>query len=267
MTRTRTHPVTLTDRHGSGPRTHVLSALPGGHLGARHGIPPARVVALHGWRRSHADFDAVLDGLDAVAPDLPGFGAAGPPDGAWGAAAYAEAVVPVCQEGPPVVLVGHSFGGKVAVMLAAAHPEVVRALVLTGTPLWRPAGEERSAPSLGYRLARRLNRMGIVSDDRMEQRRRQTGSDDYRQATGVMRDVLVKSIVEVDDGTYRDAVGAIGCPVELVWGEEDTAATVSVAREAAAAFTDATLTVLPGVGHLTPSVAPGALRAAIERRL
>ncbi|MHB8467369.1 MAG: alpha/beta fold hydrolase [Acidimicrobiales bacterium] len=267
MTGTRTLPGTLAHRHGPGPRTPVLSALPGGLVGARYGSPPARVVALHGWRRSHTDFDRVLDGLDAVAPDLAGFGAAGPPPEAWGAVGYAASAVELCQEAGPVVLVGHSFGGKVAWMLAAAHPELVRAVVLTGTPLWRPAGEDRRAPSLSHRVARRLNRWGIVSDERMEQRRRRSGSEDYRQATGVMRDVLVRSIAEVDDGTYRAVVGRIGCPVELVWGEDDTAARVTIAVEAAGLIGNARLTVLPGVGHLTPTIAPEALRAAVDRHL
>jgi pimeloyl-ACP methyl ester carboxylesterase len=243
----------------------VLSALPGGLVGARRGAPPARVVALHGWRRSHADFTAVLDGLDAVAPDLPGFGAAAPPPAAWGAAEYAEAALPLCEEGPPVILLGHSFGGKVAVVLAAAHADRVAALVLTGTPLFRPRGEPPARTKRGHRLARRLNQSGLLSDARMERRRQRTGSDDYRTAVGVMRDVLVKSVVEVDDGTFRRALERVRCPVELVWGEADTAARPSVAEEAKSLLPNANLVVLAGVGHMTPTEAPEALRAAIER--
>ena len=244
----------------------MLSALAGGRiLGARHGAPPARVVALHGWRRSHADFDAILAGLDAVAPDLPGFGASAPPPSAWGSAEYAEAVRPLCEEGGPVVLVGHSFGGRVAVMLAAAHPEVVKGLVLTGTPLWRAAGSAPPRSPIGYRVARRLNRIGIISDRAMEARRRQSGSEDYKAATGVMREVLVKVIGETNDGTYRHALSQVRCPIELTWGALDSAAPVAVAEEAARSITGAALTVLPGVGHLTPTDAPAAIRDAIDR--
>jgi pimeloyl-ACP methyl ester carboxylesterase len=116
-------------------------------------------------------------------------------------------------------------------------------------------------------VARRLNRLGLLSDERMERRRRESGSEDYRQATGVMRDILVRSIAEVDDGTYRRAVDRITCPVELVWGEGDTAARTVVAEEAARLLPHATLTELQGVGHMTPSEAPAALRAAVERHL
>jgi pimeloyl-ACP methyl ester carboxylesterase len=243
----------------------VLSALPGGLLGRRHGLPPATVVALHGWRRTSKDFDAVLAGLDAAAPDLPGFGATAPPVAVWGAADYAAAVLPVCAEGPPVVVLGHSFGGRVAVMLAAAHPDRVCALVLTGVPLGPSPGARQRRASRSFRVARRLNQLRLLSDDRMEARRHQSGSDDYRAARGVMRDVLVRAVAETTEGAYRLPLGAIRCPVELVWGEHDTTAPPAVAEEAAALLSDPRLTILRGVGHLTPTDAPSALRAALDR--
>jgi pimeloyl-ACP methyl ester carboxylesterase len=243
-------------------RLAVLSLLPGENLGVRHGVAPAAVVALHGWRRSSSDFDAVLVGLDAAAPDLPGFGAAAPPPTAWGAADYARAVAPLCGEGPPVVLVGHSFGGKVAVVLAAAYPDRVRGLLLTGVPLEAAV----TAPAAWrYRLARRLNRLGLLSDDRMEVRRRHSGSDDYRAASGVMRDVLVRSLAETRDGIYLRALGQVRCPVELVWGADDTAAPRPSADGLTRPAAGARLTVLSGVGHLTPTEASAEVRRALDR--
>ena len=223
-----------------------------------------RVLALHGWRRDRADFRLVLDGLDAVALDLPGFGASPPPPEAWGSADYAKAVLPVLDElaAPPVV-VGHSFGGRVAVHLAAAAPDRLGALVLTGVPsLVRRETPPAKSP-LRFRVARALHRRGLVSDDRLEALRRQYGSEDYRAASGVMRDVLVRLVNE----DYEEQLAAISCPVELVWGDTDTAAPLADAERAAARLADAHLTVVPGAGHLTVRTAPDAIRAAIERGL
>ena len=78
----------------------------------RHGQGRPWVLALHGWQRSHREFDAVLDGFDAIALDLPGFGATPAPPAAWSTAEYAAAVAPVLDEmAETVVVPGHSFGG------------------------------------------------------------------------------------------------------------------------------------------------------------
>ena len=82
-----------------------------------------------------------------------------------------------------------------------------------------------------------------------------------------MRDVLVRSIAEVNDGTYRAALARVRCPVELVWGADDTAAPVAAAEEAHDQLPNSKLTVLPDVGHMTPLVAPNAVRAAVDRHL
>jgi pimeloyl-ACP methyl ester carboxylesterase len=243
----------------------MLQAFADGALfGEVTGSPPVRVVALHGWARTHKDFADVVRGYDALALDLPGFGASPPPPEAWGGAEYAAAVAPVITE--PVVVVGHSFGGRVAVHLAAARPDLVRALVLTGVPLLRPQGQPARKPALAFRVGRALHRRGLVNEKRMEALRQKYGSPDYARAEGIMRPVHVRAVNE----TYEDQLAAITCPVDLVWGEGDTAAPVEVARRAAGVLGPrAHLTVLAGVDHMTPLRPDGvaALRAAIEAHL
>lgn len=232
-------------------------------FGALTGTAPPRVLALHGWGRSHRDFDDVVRGLDALALDLPGFGTSPAPPAAWGGGEYAQAVARVLDElsAPPIVVIGHSFGGQVAVQLAASVPDHVHALVLTGTPLLRrPKGATRSPM---FRLTRWLHRRGIVSDARMEELRRQHGSADYRAASGVMRDVYVRVVNE----SYDDELTQVTCPVELVWGENDAAAPVDMAEAALELLRDARLERIAGVGHFTPQAAADALRAAIAKHL
>jgi pimeloyl-ACP methyl ester carboxylesterase len=245
----------------------VLKAFDSGRLfGTVHksGGPP-RVLALHGWRRTSSDFDKTLAGLPvgALALDLPGFGASPEPPDVWGTEDYAKAVSAVLPElETPTVILGHSFGGRVAVRLAASRPDDVAGLVLTGVPLLRTAPSGR--PALSFRVARWLHRKGVLSDDKMEALRRQHGSADYRAAVGVMRDVFVRVVNE----SYEDDLRAVRCPVELVWGDDDAEARLAVAEQAAAILGDrARLTVLPGAGHLTPLTAPDQLRAAVERAL
>jgi pimeloyl-ACP methyl ester carboxylesterase len=244
----------------------VLTTLLGGRAFAeRYGEPPARVVALHGWGRTRADWSSTLQGYDALALDLPGFGATPSPEEGWSTSEYAGWVIECLADGglDRPVLVGHSFGGRVAVQLAAEAPTLVRGVVLTGVPLLRPPTAARKPP-FGFRAIRWLNKWHFISNDRMEQERRKRGSADYVAAQGVMREVLVKAVNE-DYGEQLDAIGTDGVPVAMVWGEHDTAATTAMAEQARARMGDAaSLVVVPGSAHLLDDALVSELRTAID---
>lgn len=245
-----------------------IISINGGSLFAEkfgHGAP--RVLALHGWGRRGSDFAASLDGLDALALDLPGFGASPPPPQATGADGYAELIGPALElfDRPPVI-VGHSFGGRVAVARQALHPGSARGLVLAASPLVR-LQQTRRRPALSYRLARFGHRLGLVSQERMEGIRRRHGSADYRAASGVMRDVLVKAVNE----SYEEQLGKLGVPVHLLWGAEDSEVPPEVAERAAVIIAGAgaavQVEVLEAIGHHVPLQAPQAIRLAVTAML
>lgn len=233
----------------------LTALLDGAVLAERTGEDP-RVLALHGWGRTRADWLPVLEGRSGLALDLPGFGASPPPPVAWGAREYAELLAPLLEGGGWTVA-GHSFGGRVAVHLAAGWPSLVDRVVLTGVPLLRRAPSGK-AP-LAFRLAKRAHAAGLLSDARMEAERRKRGSADYRSAEGVMRDTLVKVVNE----DYREQLVGIEAPVEMVWGASDTAAPLEMAREAQALLRKATLTVSETSGHLLDDELRRLLRAAL----
>ena len=245
----------------------ALRALADGALFAEtSGTGPPRVLALHGWGRRGSDFRQSLADFDALALDLPGFGASPPPSEPLGAEGYAALVAAVLDEfeEPPVV-VGHSFGGRIAVCLAAAHPGRVGPLVVTGSPLVR-LGPTRK-PSLHFRLLRFLNRVGVIGDVRMEEMRKRRGSADYRAASGLMRDVLVRVINE----DYEPQLRELKSPTILLWGEDDQEVPVTVAVRALRIIRQAggtaELEVLPGTGHLVPTEAPGNLARVVAEAL
>jgi pimeloyl-ACP methyl ester carboxylesterase len=252
----------------------MLSTFAGGTLfGERQGSVPLTVLALHGWGRTHRDFDQVLAPVDSaplnsIALDLPGFGATPGPDRAMTSEDFALAIMPVLEEATePVVVIGHSHGGRVAVCLAALRPDLVRALVLVGAPVVKRTSTKR--PSISYRLARSLHRIHLISDDRFEARRRRSGSADYNAAQGVLRETLVTVINE----SFEEELRSLSCPVVLVWGDQDSDVPLEVAQRALSIIgqdlpvgerSPSRLEVLEGVGHLVPTSDPRALRRAID---
>jgi pimeloyl-ACP methyl ester carboxylesterase len=245
--------------HHESNLNYVLRAYGDGNIfGEPFGQGPVRIIWLHGWARRGQDFAASATilgqrGVASVALDLPGFGTSPAPDSPGGARRYAELVLPALKEigDGPFVLVGHSFGGTVACVVAANHPELVRSLVLTGAPLLRAPSSRKSPPA--YRTLRWLHDHGLVSDERMEAARQKYGSRDYRNATGVMRDVLVASVNE----SYEAELARLEVPVTLLWGEEDREVPLDVATRASTLVsTTPTLRSLHGIGHLVPTEAP-----------
>lgn len=245
----------------------MLKSFAGGRLfGGAWGQGRPSVLALHGWARTHADFDGVFADRhgptpSAIGPDLPGFGATPPPAEPQGSEWYAEQLLPLFESDQltdKVVVVGHSNGGRVALRLQQLVPDRIDRLVLTGVPLLDRKGR-RARPALNYRIGRRLHRLGVIGEDRMEALRMRYGSPDYRAASGVMRGVLVRVLAE----RYDDVLPAISCPVALVWGADDREVPVEVAERAVGILPQATLEVVGGVGHLTPLEAPDALLHAL----
>jgi pimeloyl-ACP methyl ester carboxylesterase len=248
----------------------VLRAYGDGNLfGEPYGDGPPHVVWLHGWGRRSQDFQAAASelaasGFASVALDLPGFGSSPPPVRTGGARLYADLLAgPIAQmSDAPLVLVGHSFGGRVATVLAAQHPELVRAVVLTGTPLLRRSSASTSP--WRYRLIRWLRVRGLVGEARLEAARQRFGSADYRAAAGVMRDVLVATVNE----SYEAELADVTVPVTMVWGEWDRDVPVDVARRARELLhSTSSLRVVAGVGHLLPTEAPHELVDSVREAL
>ncbi|MEO8265295.1 MAG: alpha/beta fold hydrolase [Ilumatobacteraceae bacterium] len=130
---------------------------PAAYSMAGAGMP---VVLLHGWALAQHTYRKVIEeiaeqGCMVIAPSMPGFGGSGDLKGdAFSIGGYAKWVadlLDVLEIEEPAVLVGHSFGGGVAIKLAHDMPKRVRSLVLVnsiGGSAWRNG---RTLRSIGER--------------------------------------------------------------------------------------------------------------------
>ncbi|MFN2526937.1 MAG: alpha/beta fold hydrolase [Actinomycetota bacterium] len=211
--------------------------------------PP--VVVLHGWGGRIESMTPPISCLSehhrVLAIDLPGFGEAPAPAGDWTTADYAVFLRDLLTERgvDTAHFVGHSFGAKVALYLAATHERSVDKLVLIGS------SGLRSAPSMKARLKRGLSRAARTSGYLGPPGRalRDTiygriASQDYREA-GPMRGVLVRVVNE--DFAYL--LPRVKASTLLVWGSRDDAVPLAHARQMERAIPDAGLVVFEGAGH------------------
>lgn len=209
------------------------------------------VVVLHGWGGRIESMAPAINCLSSsfsvVALDLPGFGESPAPNGVWGTADYAQFVVDVTEsldiERPHFV--GHSFGAKTSLYLAATHAETVDKLVIVGSSgLTSPPGlkvRAKRALSKGARVAGKLGPPGQKLREAVYKR---IASQDYRDA-GPMRPIMVK-VVNEDIGYLLNRVRA---STLLVWGSEDDAVPLTHARTMESLIPDAGLVVFEGAGH------------------
>lgn len=219
------------------------------------GEPSSRhILFLHGWggvRESLRGIATLFQYTHTVHLfDLPGFGEAPLPPDSWGTSEYADLVQQYILdrlEGT-VVLVGHSFGGRVSVRLASRGLSRVTDLVLLGVPgLPQSALSRTRIRRLGIRTLRRalVGFEPVIGARGLRWHTERFGSKDYQEA-GPLRPLLVKTVNE----DLTECACAVRCPTLLVWGTDDAETPPWLAKRYAELIGDkATLILLPHKDH------------------
>ncbi|HUY63825.1 MAG TPA: alpha/beta hydrolase [Acidimicrobiales bacterium] len=257
---------------------------------AEHGAGPA-VLLVHGQPGLGTDWDGVTDLLvedhRVVVPDRPGYGSSGEEPASMAANADVLAQVLADLGSGPAVVVGHSYGGGIAVLMADRHPDVVRGLVLVGSVgigasvngldrmmAWPAVGEVLSAGAL-FAVGRVLPLMaplGTVLPAGAEARLRATLPDrrhfsgPSRLSRRVLRSFVSEQRALVSEiGDVERALGRIRRPTIVMAGTWDVVVPTVVAAAIAAQVPAAELVTLSGAGHFLPRDAPSAVAEAVRR--
>jgi pimeloyl-ACP methyl ester carboxylesterase len=262
-------------------------------------------LLVHGLGGSHANFVALgpllAERARVLAVDLPGFGLS-PPGGAVHMAGFVAAVIRVLGairageiEGAalPVVLVGNSMGGAIAVLTAEKQPAEVDRVVLVC-----PALPQKSPLDLDPRFSLLLGAAMLPGYDtfvRMQLDRAGPEALVHQMLNLCCADksrvpaFAVRAMVEVAKkratfpwmgsafsqaarsivltlarcGTYAQAMRAVRAPVLLVHGDRDRLVPVGSARAALAICPHWRLEIFAGVGHVPQLEAPARLAESI----
>jgi pimeloyl-ACP methyl ester carboxylesterase len=219
------------------------------------GSGPTAVLALHGWGGSIESFWPVAQQLDRLGDytthvlDLPGFGETALPPDPWGVPEYAAFVLAYmdAQGLRRAHLLGHSFGGRISLILGADHPERVDKMVLAdsaGVP--NPAIPGRDAAVKAAKMVFSLPGLKRLYEPVRRRAYEQIGATDYLEA-GALRATFVK-VIEQDLLPYAARVSR---PTLLIWGDRDEDTPLWQGRRLAETIPDAGLVVLAGAGHFS----------------
>ncbi len=228
----------------------------------QYGQSGEEVLLLHGWGRP-VTLDRHLaplarelqDECRVTAIEFPAHGRTGKPGVVWGVKEFALWVKAAMEQLglENVTVVAHSFGGRVALWLAANEPRLVRRLVLTGAAgLRRPKTPEEERAAQRYRsLQAGLSRLtglpligGAVKRLQRAVRDRRSSAD-YLDADEDIKPTFVKIVSE----DLRPLLPRIAQPALLVWGDLDEATPLWMGQTMEKEMRDAALIVFEGRGH------------------
>ena len=201
------------------------------------------IILLHGWGQNIQMMEPISNYLKAshkiTIVDLPGFGMSSEPDNPWTVYDYAEMLHDLFQELNIInpILIGHSFGGRLAIVYASKYP--TRKVVLFGSPCVRH--EYYSKKTV---LLKKMKKIPVLRS-LANFMKKYIGSADYKQASPMMRDILVKTINE----DLSKCAKKITCPCLLIWGDKDTAVPLNEAHELDDLLKDSALIILPGTHY------------------
>lgn len=193
------------------------------------------ILILHGWGGSYQSWLRIQElltkaGYCVIVPDLPGFGKSAAPKNSWSVDNYVEWVKEFCdkQNLSQFFLLGHSFGGRIAIKFAAKYPKKLKGLILNSAAGITPRPKIKisifcflskicslifSLPVLKFLRPLTLKivyRFGVGRDYQLIQ-------------TSAMRETF-KKVIEEDLVVY---LSQISLPTLIVWGAKDKMTPIS----------------------------------------
>lgn len=231
------------------------------------------VILMHGWGCNATTVESIraiaAQSHRVITVDFPGHGESGEPpllsDGTpWGVDAFTRAIEELSRrEGiTDPILIGHSFGGRVAILYASRN--ATHQVVLVDAAGIKPRRSWHYYRRVyTFKMAKwcALTFLGEKRGGKVvEKMRARRGSSDYRQSSAMMRSVMSRVVNE----DLRHVMPLIKAPTLLIWGEMDTATPLNDARIMEKLIPDAGLVSFTGCGHYSFLDNPGAFKAVLS---
>ncbi|MCX6760644.1 MAG: alpha/beta hydrolase [Candidatus Nealsonbacteria bacterium] len=228
------------------------------------------VLLLHGWGGSsdswlEVEEFLVKENYFVIAPDLPGFGKSAPPPEPWGIQDYSDFIFNFTEKLKldSFFLLGHSFGGRIAIKFSGQHADKLKSLILCD------AAGIRIEPNIKTKTIMAAAKVGnVLFSHRLfaviKERLRNIfyfllRNRDYVKADGVMRETIKKALGE----NLFSELPKIKVKTLIVWGEADQLVPVKCAHVFNKKIVGSQLNIMPKIGHSPHLEAPEKLSQII----
>ncbi len=220
------------------------------------------ILILHGWGQGKTvwnDFISRFEGVSVIALDLPGFGDEPLVSNEWGVPEYADWVESKISEMKlnDVILLGHSFGGRISSYLASKRPAWLKALILTGSPsIYRPSLSTKFKIKK-YKILKWVSKRLKAHSPRL--------TADLGDADKKGLGKIFRKVVPFDQ---TEELGRIDVPTLLLWGENDEPVPLRIAHEINQLVAGSQLEIINNAGHQvvqeSPFLSYGIIKKFIE---
>ncbi|MCR5788156.1 MAG: alpha/beta hydrolase [Bacilli bacterium] len=202
------------------------------------------LVFLHGWGQNVEMMKPIADPFNKTCNilivDLPGHGKSEEPKKVFSLYDFAdmvhELVLQLKIKNP--VLIGHSFGGKISMIYASKYD--VKKLILLSSPYKVEIKKQPLKVKLMKKLAKVPGFKGLANYFK-----KKMGSTDYRNASPMMRDILVAHV----NTDITEDVKKISVPTIIIWGTNDLTVSIDNAYEIEKLIKDSAVIPYEGLSH------------------
>lgn len=178
-----------------------------------------KIFILHGWTYQTETWRPLVEllesrGLAVEFLKIPGLTDGTNPE--WTLDDYVEWLKEIVAAHEKVVLVGHSYGGRISIAFAAKYPDKVARLILEDSAGIPPRGLRRFKRDV-FKIIAKVGHFFVRSERLRDLLYKLARESDYRKATPEMRRTMA-SMLSVDVSHLLDRITA---PTLIIWGAHD----------------------------------------------
>ncbi|MBR3161981.1 MAG: alpha/beta hydrolase [Bacilli bacterium] len=215
------------------------------------------VLIIPGWGTVINTYNVLISSISEYANvlclDMPGFGESDEPKNSWNLDDYIELIIKFIksQNIKELDVIGHSNGGRIIIKLMSRDDlefKVNKIILIGSAGIVHKKTFSQLIKIYTFKICKRFAQMKIVKlifPNLLDKVKNSFGSDDYKNASSIMRETMVKLINE----DVKEFLPNIKVPTLLIWGENDDATPIKDAEIMEKLIPDAGLIRVKGCGH------------------